>query len=159
VNWDQVAALAEVVGAVAVVASLMYVAAQIRQNTVAIRSNTIQAISDQANNLNIALATDERLPRLVAEMFEKDVGREDLSPEDRWRLGMTVMAGLRRFENVYLQVQAGILDTGAFGRIGFDFYRTRFSRETWQTLKAAFDPDFVRFVDEALDRDEGSVTT
>jgi len=151
VNWSAVEAISQLLGALAVVASLVYVAAQIRQNTTAIRSDTIQAIADQANQLNMALATDEHLPRLMVAMFESDAGREDLTPEDRWRLTMAVMAALRRMENVYLQVQSGVLDPGAFDRIGFDFYWTRFSRETWAALRQAFDPAFARFFDERLD--------
>jgi len=154
VNWSAVEAIAQLLGALAVVASLVYVAAQIRQNTTAIRADTIQAIADQANDLNIALATNEHLPRLMVSMFEQDVGREQLAPEDRWRLTMTVMAALRRMENVYLQVQTGVLDPGAFDRVGFDFYRTRFSRETWATLRQAFDPAFVRFFDERLESED-----
>jgi hypothetical protein len=38
-NWDAIAALAEVLGALAVLASLVYLATQIRQNTQMVKSS------------------------------------------------------------------------------------------------------------------------
>jgi len=153
-NWTALGAIADLFGAIAVVASLIYVARQIRLNTTAIRSSTLQSISDQANQLNVAMFTDEQMPRLVAAMFEEDIDRQGVSPEDRWRLSLAVMAGLRRVENLYLQVKAGVLDESAFRMVGLAFYRTRFSRQTWDALKAFFDPDFVDYLDNILTAEE-----
>jgi hypothetical protein len=40
VNWDALAAIAELLGAIGVLASLIYLAVQIRQNTVWLRQQT-----------------------------------------------------------------------------------------------------------------------
>ena len=66
------------------------------------------------------------------------------------RLNLAILAGRRRVENVYLQVDAGILDERAYGRIGFGFYRTQFSGEVWERTQRIFDPDFVAFFEERI---------
>lgn len=58
---------------------------EIRRNTTAVRSGTMQAISDQAMELILAMATDEHLPRRVSDMFN-GAPRSDLEPEDYMRL-------------------------------------------------------------------------
>ncbi len=68
----------------------------------------------------------------------------------RLNLAILALAGLRRVENVYLQVDAGILDERAYGRIGFGFYRTQFSGEVWKRNQRIFDPDFVAFFEERM---------
>ncbi len=110
--------LMEVFGLGAVVVSLVFVGLEVRQNTVAVRSATQQAIADQANELNIAMATDAQLSELTARMMRGATDAE-LTPGESWQLSMAVTAGLRRVENIYLQVQNGVLDEDAFNRIGF----------------------------------------
>jgi len=51
----------ELGGCVAVTLSLGFVGLEIRQNTTAVHSATRQAIADQANELNLAMATDADL--------------------------------------------------------------------------------------------------
>ncbi len=143
----------EAVGLLGVITSLAFVGLEIRQNTTAIRASTIQAISDQANDVTMAIATDEHLPRLVAQMFDDEVGAADLTSEDAWRLRLATISGFRRLENVFLQIEAGVLEEEANTRIGFDFYRTRFSREVWAVVRGDFHPGFVRFLDDLLQSD------
>ena len=141
--------VAEVLGLVAVIASLAFVGMEIRQNTTAVRSATIQAVSDQTMELTLAIATDEHLPRLVAEM-RAGATQSELDPEDYMRLRLVSLAGLRRQENLYLQVQAGVLDAGALKNVSFGFYRNAFGRELWLANRAFFDADFADYWDGVL---------
>ena len=75
---------------------LAFVGMEIRQNTLAVQSATTQAISDQAMELTLALATDERLPQLVYSMTNDGITRSDLESEDFQRLSLSIIAGLRR---------------------------------------------------------------
>jgi len=107
----------ELTGLISVVASLAFVGFEIRQNTSAVRSATHIAISNQVMELSRDVANDERLSRLIHLMLVENVRGEELNPEDYVSLWMYVNAGLRRIENIFLQVQDGILDPSAFDQI------------------------------------------
>jgi hypothetical protein len=142
--------IAEMLGLVGLIASLGFVAMEIRQNTTAVRSATIQAISDQAMELTLSMATDDRLPRLVYEMTRGGITEADLSGEDYMRLRLAVVAGLRRQENLYLQVQNGVLPRAALGNVSFSFYTNAFAREIWATDSGRFDAGFAQYWSEVM---------
>lgn len=137
--------VAEVVGLMGLIASLGFVGMEIRQNTMAVRSATIQAVSDQAMELTLAMATDDQLPRLVYQISRGGITEADLGGEDYMRIRLAVVAGLRRQENLYLQVQNGILPNSALDNVSFGFYKNAFVRELWATDAALFDPGFARY--------------
>ena len=122
----------EIAGVVGLIASLGFVGMEIRQNTVAVRAATIKAVSDQAMELSLTIATDEGLSELVGRMRNEGVVRGDLEQRDNQRLAEVVAAGFRRMENVFLQVRAGILDEAALRRVGIGFYANPFGRELWR---------------------------
>ena len=99
----------ELVGFVSVIASLIFVGMEIRQNTTAVRGSTNQAISDQATELYLAMATDRNIARLTVRLYDGAL-RKDFDPVDDMQLFLTVMTGLRRVENIFLQLEDNILD-------------------------------------------------
>ena len=77
-------------------------------------------------------------------MLVENIKGDELNPEDLISLQMHVNAGLRRIENIYLQVQAGILDSSAFNQIAVsNYYRTNIARETWDLFGKYFDKGFI----------------
>jgi hypothetical protein len=143
----------ETLGLVAVVVSLAFVGMEIRQNTTAVRSATTQAVADQAMELTLAMATDEHLPGLVANALGGGLTQAELNPEDNMRLVLAVTAGLRRQENLYQQVQAGVLDASALDNVSFGFYRNAFVRELWLANRQFFDDAFAEYWDVILAED------
>jgi len=141
----------ELIGFISVIASLIFVGMEISQNTTAVRGATNQAISDQASELYLTIATDRNLAGLVKKLYD-DVLREDFDSIDDMQLFMTVLTGLRRVENIYLQIEDNILDDRAFDRIGLSFYRSKYSRQIWEENKQFFDRKFVPFFEELLDK-------
>ena len=134
----------ELTGLISVVFSLIFVGFEIRQNTRAVRSATYIAISNQVIGISRDIATDERLSRLTHLMLVENIKGDELNPEDLISLQMHVNAGLRRIENIYLQVQAGILDSSAFNQIAVsNYYRTNIARETWNLFGKYFDKGFI----------------
>lgn len=134
----------ELTGLLSVVVSLAFVGYEIRQNTSAVRSATNIAISNQVMDMSRDIATDERLSKLTHLMLVENIRGEELSPEDYISLQMHVNAGLRRIENIYLQVQDGILDPSTFDQIAMsNYYRTNIARETWDMYGKYFDKDFI----------------
>lgn len=141
----------ELIGFISVIASLVFVGMEISQNTTAVRGSTNQAISDQASELYLTIATDRNLAGLVKKLYD-DVPKEDFDSIDEMQLFLTVMTGLRRVENIYLQLEDNILDDRAFDRIGLSFYRSKYGRQIWDENKQFFDRNFVPFFEELLDK-------
>ena len=139
----------EIIGFLSVVGSLAFVGVEIRQNTSAVRGATNQAISDQVGELMLTIATDDNLARLVKRLYDGET-QDQFDPVDDMRLYMTIMTGLRRVENIFLQIEDGILDERAFDRIGLSFYRSNYGQEIWQANKQFFDREFVPFFEKLL---------
>ena len=145
----------EILGLVALIGSLIFVGIEIRQNSLAVRGATHQSISEQVTKLYMHVATNERLSKLVSKMLPSDTSsdnlRNQLNAADELSLDFTVLTGLRRIENIYLQESDGILSDKAFERIGLEFYQTPFSRETWEKYKTGFDKSFINFFEKLRD--------
>ena len=145
----------EILGLVALIGSLIFVGIEIRQNSLAVRGATHQSISEQVTKLYMHVATNERLSKLVSQMLPGDTSddnlRNQLNAADELSLDFTVLTGLRRIENIYLQESDGILSDKAFERIGLEFYQTPFSRETWEKYKTGFDKAFIDFFEKLRD--------
>tara|TARA_B100000579_G_scaffold436230_1_gene461607 strand:+ start:447 stop:893 length:447 start_codon:yes stop_codon:yes gene_type:complete len=141
----------ELIGFISVIASLVFVGMEIRQNTTAVRGATNQAISDQASELYLTIATDRNLAGLVKKLYD-GTPKEDFNPIDEMQLFLTVMTGLRRVENIFLQLEDNILDDRAFDRIGLSFYRSRYGRQIWEENQQFFDRNFVPFFEELLNK-------
>ena len=142
----------ELIGFISVIASLVFVGMEISQNTTAVRGATNQAISDQASELYLTIATDRNIAGLVKKLYD-DVPREAFGPIDDMQLFMIVLTGLRRVENIFLQLEDNILDERAFDRIGLSFYRSKYSRKIWEDNQQFFDQNFVPFFKELLDKE------
>ena len=142
----------EIFGLISVIGSLLFVGIEISQNTQAVRGATHQAVSDQASELYLEIASDERLSKLAYEMLVMNIKRNELSTTDQMSLDFIQLMGFRRVENIFLQYKNGILSEDAIDRIGMDSYRKAFSRESWEMFKTGFDPHFVIFFEELRDK-------
>ena len=145
-------AFIEIFGLISVIGSLLFVGVEISQNTQAVRGATHQAVSDQASELYLEIASDERLSRLAYEMLVMNIKRDELSTTDQMSLDFIQLMGFRRVENIFLQYKNGILSEDAINRIGMDSYRKAFSRDSWEMFKTGFDPHFVIFFEELRDK-------
>lgn len=141
--------VSEIAGALGVIATLIFVGTEIQQNTEAIRTTTVQAIADQDTTINLTYATDARIAELLALTYVDPEAHKDeskMSNADRLRLEMALRSALRRVENIYLHVQAGILEPQALDRVGYGFYQTDFARDYWEYAQDGFDRKFVKFM-------------
>ena len=141
----------EIFGLIGVIGSLIFVGVEVRQNTAEIRGSTHQSVSEQVNELYLTIAEDERLSKLISEMMEDSNLRKNLNPADQISLDFVILTGLRRIENIHLQYLDGILSNDAFDRIGMNFYRKQYAKETWEMYKGGFDDDFVSFFETFRD--------
>lgn len=107
-NWEAVAAIAELLGAAGVIASLLYVAVQVRQNT---RQTRLAAQQATVRELGVALraqAQDREWAELLSRGIEK---LESLDKVERVRFLSHVGSILRLYESAYLHFKDGTLDS------------------------------------------------
>lgn len=103
-NWDAIAAIAEVIGVIAIIASLIYVAIQVRQNTAITRANIINETNADAQRIPELIAQDAEL----AAIYDKGMHGESLTGADLVRFIALVEMYLLWLENVDTQFRADL---------------------------------------------------
>jgi hypothetical protein len=136
--------LADIVGAIAVVITLVYLAIQIKQNTNALHGQSRQSL--------VSVAQAE----LFAMMEHPDIAfsqfKENLTPEERMKLGAWLIALMRAREFAWLQYRSGVLDEIQWrteARVIQIALAHRNCRGWWEAVGRHYFPtEFVNFVDE-----------
>ena len=140
-------AIRETLAALGVIASMVFVGWEIQQNTAAIRGQTRQALNTDYREWQMTLASSPELFQRYTEYF-------GLGTESHATYAM--FARLRNLENVYLQVEEGVVDETVFLSYGWGnsaSFRTPQFREWWPSRKDSFHPKFVADFEAAYDLD------
>jgi hypothetical protein len=106
-NWEIIAAVAELAGASAVVASLVYLGLQTRNSVIEDRARTMNDMASQFSAWQMATATDPEITKI----WVNGVGDYN-SLNDLEKAQFVLLAGsvCRIQENIFLQYQAGRLE-------------------------------------------------
>lgn len=147
-NWDAVGATAELLGAIGVIVSLVYLASQIRQsstvNRLTLQENYIAGLTD----IFVSISADRELNRI----WRLGNSTDEMSDEDRERLGMIYHSLFQRFELVW---ESGQLDspTGRRTRRLIDrSVRSPATQSWWSRQRELYDSSFVEYVDDRMRR-------
>jgi hypothetical protein len=130
-----------------VVVSLVYLAVQIRQNTRAVRASSFHGVTDSFNLLNVTIARDESLARIIR------IGGESLSnltEDERVRFGFLLLGVFRVFETLYYEKKQGTGDPALWtAEVGtmVALLAGPGAREWWASNPLSFTPEFRRFVE------------
>lgn len=103
-------AIGELVGGVAVIASVLYLAVQIRHGLQGYQSNITQQITNHFSTIQVMIASDEGLMTAWA----KGQSGMPLTEMEQARLLQIVSAYIIGFENMYFQLQSGMLAEEAY---------------------------------------------
>ncbi len=157
---EELGNLSEIIGAIAVVISLVYLAVQIRQNTAQIReSSQVSRLLLQEN----FVSGQEQLIRSFLENEEMfrvwrlgSTTSDELSGDDRERFGLLLYGQMYRYHVMY---QASALEPLEHERcrIQIDRFAAMPAFRSWwsrQRSGFAFDPDFVYFVDDRIEKNQ-----
>jgi len=106
-NWNAVAAIAEMLGAIGVLATLVYLTAQIRANTRALRAATAKDAVAAVRSLNMPMIQDAALARAFRVGVE---GLEGLDDDERARFLHWVFNLFRTLEDLHYQYLTGTLE-------------------------------------------------
>ena len=152
-NWK------EFLAASGVVASLIFVGMEINQNTRVAQAQARTELANANKEWLMALATDPNLQEVWWTGWQSgEVSIEDLPENVRRSISLLIHHNFRSFENVYFQFEEGLVDESALGAYGlggpfFGVWRSPFARYQWEIGKDTYDPDFVTFFEELLDKE------
>ena len=137
----------EIVGGLAIVASLGLVIIEIRQNTDAVSAQAVSDLSHQANESNLAVASNPEF----AELFVRaDADPGSLSAADRLRGDLFARGLFNRVYVAYTFHQKGILSEVVYEgwlRTACDVLKHEVPARFWADNRPFEDPEFVREVD------------
>ncbi len=149
-NLDQLANLAEIIGMVIVIVSLIYLNIQVRQNTTMLRSTAIQGATDQVVEMYDSLIASEAM----TDIFMRGLPDPDsLTGVETGRFFAWWMRAMFIMQNWYFQTQQGLVENGTFSsmcKLFTDMSETAGLMQFWGARKHAFDPGFVKFMDDEV---------
>ena len=156
-NWDAVAAIAQLVGSIAVVASLGYLAVQIRRSSRDSQLTIYFSLRSNVQHFRSMLAENPELARIYREGL---ANAEQLSDDDRWRFGALMQYEYAFFEDYFHLGREVPLFPRATDDLRW-FASRPGARDWWRKGRRLYHPDFQRHVDDliASPAAEGSVSS
>lgn len=149
-NWESIAAIAEMLGAIAVVASLVYLGRQVHQNTTAVRTGNANTMQNNFQKLAKVFYTDPQMTTFILQAMESD---RDLTPAQRQGAYAYFFDFLKTAELAHYHLRRGELDDELW-QASESFYKAYFTtpgfRAYWKERKASFVPAFQDVVEQWL---------
>ena len=106
-NWDAIAALAQVIVAAVGIGSLVYLATQIRNNSKEIRAASFNTVTDSFNQFNFMLAQNAE----VADLFLRGAAEYSvLNGVEEIRFDLMILGLFRVHESVFVQSNRGTME-------------------------------------------------
>jgi len=149
-NWEEIGAIGQILGAAAVFVSLGYLALQVKvANATAQQNSQNVYISDYSAAFQ-TLARDRELTELVRRALS---GLDALDGNEQTRFHYLGYAEYMRTQNMYRQLISNRFDSLlAQPLISFfaQYVGTKGGSQWWGTVKGGADPDFVAYIDALL---------
>jgi hypothetical protein len=150
-NWDAVAAIAELAGALAVVVSMLILAYQIRESNRVSKAEAIRARGERMVDLWFRVAESERLSSAAGPAIFENKSMEDLPLEGQRIMHMVVRSLTLVWESEYLENVHGALDDAIWARrlgsIAALLEKPVYST-VWADVRSLLTDDFVGQVEE-----------
>jgi hypothetical protein len=108
---ENLALLAEIIGAVAIVVSLIYVGRELNANTAAVQAASLQSVTNASSTSMLAVVANEDFARIRLQAM-RDPSQLSETERLRWYLYQRQM--WLHFQNVWQQWQLGTLDNGVW---------------------------------------------
>jgi hypothetical protein len=150
-NWEAIAAIAELLGALGVITSLVYLAGQVRSSGNQSRQASIQSIVNQMNNVWRQMATE----RNYAEIWVR--GSKDLSSlsdeTERVQFSALMLSLFRPYEEIFHYRRDGRVDDWTWESISPQCHAlmgTPGFIHWWEMRGSWFSPSFQQHIAETL---------
>ena len=151
-NWDAIAAVAELLAAVGVIGSLVYLAGQVRGSLNQARQAAIQSVVNQMNNVWNQMAAD----RSHADIWVRgSKGISSLKDEtERVRFSALMLSIFRPYEEIFYYRRDGLVDDWTWESIGPQCHAlmgTPGFAEWWDKRKTWFSNEFQEHIQQTLE--------
>jgi hypothetical protein len=154
-NWDSIAAVAEIIGTIAVIVSLLYVARQMKEATRQRRVDSYHSVLTDADDFGKLLCHDHDNAEI---WWRGSKGLDNLEDAERVQYFSMLFILFRSWEKAFHYHNAGELDdwsADGITRTMHDFARTRGVQEYWSLRQHWYAPEFREWVRERLDENQG----
>lgn len=153
---SELGSLGELIGSVVVLVTLIYLALQIRHNTQATRATSHHAITDAMNQLNLAIASNDK----IANLWVSGMGdRASLTAIERDQYDALIRSYMHVCDTMYYQAQVGAGDHGlwkAEERYLGTIFNSNGGKEWLKENHDSISTDFGRAIDKIVVRHEPS---
>ena len=151
-NWDALAAAAEIIAAIVVFATLIYLAIQTRDNVKVLRARAVWDAQVSFVEVNQILGDGGTVSELI---FRSLSDSEELSSYEKYLVHRFARGWFQRMEAQFALYQAGILDEEVWQlRCGYAkaILDNPFFRESWELDKknSMFTKAFIESIDSTL---------
>ena len=147
-NWDAIAAIAEVIGVITIVASLVYVAAQIRQNNKLATAEAIREIYGSWEQISLSeYGTD------IADLYIKSIERpEDLSSAEIIKLSAWLTAITAAYGRQCYMYDFGLAEdpSAELANSAQFFFGSSFSRSWYEENKSWMPSQLIEIIDREI---------
>ena len=141
--------LGQVLSATAVVLSLGFVGYELRQNAAVARGAAYQAFVTELNDIYSVVNSDAEYLEMSMRIFSsEDPGRAEFERLARFKLTINLLASLRLYESLHLQVEEGVLPPESLRLMSGSDWDNRFTLETWPNIRRNFGDRFVEHFEE-----------
>ena len=149
-NWDVISAASSTISSIAVVGSVIYLSLQIRQSNNISQGQTRTEFRNMAGQELFKVIDHPEVLRCLLD------DTAALTTDQKIRVYEWLLGCLRMREYIWLQHRAGLLDSVTFQTYSQSIRHILSSnrgRRWWHEFKSAgFHAEFVRFVDDQLER-------
>ncbi len=145
-NWEVVAALAEIIAAIGVIVSLIYVGQQLKQSNLTARSMTRQEINSSINTWAMSIAASPTLAEAIAKVNSQGLLRDDATDVEKVEIGYALFALVNQQHYIYRQWQDGLIGDQEFeGLFGpsTPILTKPYMRSLWPIVRASFPTEFA----------------
>lgn len=156
-NWNAIAALAQVLAAVGVIASVVYLSLQVRQNTRQAQLNTESlgvthemGGAQMSVDIGLAIAGDAELSAIL---HRARTAEPDFSPSEQVRFASFMYAAVAGFQAGFYNFRRGFADAGAWSGHERDVVAlldAPAARAWWARERARFSPELAEHLDGLL---------
>jgi len=137
------------VALVGVLASLVFVGLELRQSRIAARAAAYQELGVAVADNWMGRANNRELNDLVLLATTADSATwAGLSESDRYLLRSYVIANVRLYETVYLQVEQDLLSPDALETLGWTYFlNSTLLARTWSEIRPVVTPAFAAYLE------------
>ena len=141
-NWEAIAAVAEIIGAIAVVVTLIYIAVQVKQAKHKITAVGMQARANHAKGVLDPIYMSPQLASVFAKLDFVNYGEFDLTKEE--------MVAFGAWCHTWMQAEQGsyyLLPKGSHDELRKWWLSTKPGLEFWEKNKGIYDQEFVAYME------------